>query len=62
MKKLYWREYGIGKREEQKKSQTRPTHETTETLEGSRDANMRIDFDQNTSSCVDVDLKKASFV
>lgn len=37
-------------------------HQTGETLEGTRDAHARADFDEDTLGCVDVDLEPSSLV
>lgn len=37
-------------------------HESGETFEGSRNAHVRVDFDENTTGGVDVDLEETGFV
>lgn len=38
------------------------THETTETLEGTRDANVRVNLNQHAFRGMNVDLKKSRLV
>jgi hypothetical protein len=37
-------------------------HETSEALEGTRNADLRINFDEYTLGCVDIDLKLSRLV